>query len=1157
MKRIISLVLAVSVMLSLMSFGAFAATENNVLINGRFTWSDGYGLANWSKFTQDTSFEKDTEHYIDGTEAVKITDTSASVAHGLYSQKFSVTPGEPYEFEVMAYIHTGTAKALIRFFDSSSKKIDGGDIAASADKVGVWNKLNAYGIAPAGASQAYFLLYTTSVDISTVTWDAAKVYSYGFAAPTQGDAINSTIIAPNGNTLKYNTYGDKGDTLSDFSYAGFYAGKYEIPDSEYLSEGKYVELEPATYEEAEILNGTAAKADTARINTAISAMSASLTINQMGVVKLKAGKFYVASTSIVLKNNVVLSGSGQGPTGTILYATANSKHNVIKGYSNTSEFTKGTPVSISDSYVKSGSKTFNVSDGSVFKAGDLIRIEHQSTKEWDKYLGQENLTYENNDTSWEGKFTVRTERTVTKVNGNEITVDFPLFVHLDTTVTPCTVYTIDDSTRLVNAGVENLRIESNFDHTIVNGDGFVDEAHASVGVYFQYAKNCYVQDVTFKHIQHSAVTCGEYSKQITIRGCTAIEPVSLKAGSRRYTFANSKNTQQILVNGCYSHAGRHDYETSFWVTGPIAFVDNIADASLTASETHGTWSTGVLYDNLLHIGNGSDGFIATANRGAYGTSTSQGWSGAGVVIWNSLASTIIAHDVPGDYQNFLVGTWGNYTDYLATNKKRSNTSTYKSIYKVDNPSGSGTISATNANFETVSGSSFVGDAYKEAQTTPVEPRSIYKAQLSERFTGSFRNGKPNAPAIVTPSPDENVSGNTVVIKGMYQKGASNVYLYIDNAQYEAELNSANNTFSFSTTLANGTHKIYATQKIDGVEGNKTPDRFVIVKNIGENSEVLSSNYPISTLSLIKDDTRMSYDEYVEAHIVDPLPAVLKNAVTSFAGDATDDAPVSVKNHFGVTQNITTAYRALATKVAPVRGYTVKKYGMTVSADVNSYKLEDAAANVEGKLSLSSNGAYGILFHNLHKYHNYYITPYVIYNETAAEIDHVVYGNTQMVRIGKDTDVVTEREIFFEGFENGKDTQGWTLTGTYDTVEVVNTDKYEGKYSIFINETSTTASGGAMGPKIEAKPGFGYRVEAYSKIPTDNMSVYLRFYDAKGTLLGGKSVKASKLNEWVNLNLTMEAPENTATVCVYLCGLNKGVGSGYFDNIRIIEISPNK
>ena len=42
-----------------------------------------------------------------------------------------------------------------------------------------------------------------------------------------------------------------------------------------------------------------------------------------------------------------------------------------------------------------------------------------------------------------------------------------------------------------------------------------------------------------------------------------LEPISKITGSRRYIFAVSTSAQQILYSGCYSHAGRHDYETSF------------------------------------------------------------------------------------------------------------------------------------------------------------------------------------------------------------------------------------------------------------------------------------------------------------------------------------------------------------------------------------------------------------------------------------------------------------------------------------------------------------------------------------------------------------------------------------------------------------------
>ena len=41
--------------------------------------------------------------------------------------------------------------------------------------------------------------------------------------------MDAKIIAPVNNKLVYSEYNAEGDKLSDFSYAGFYGGDYELP----------------------------------------------------------------------------------------------------------------------------------------------------------------------------------------------------------------------------------------------------------------------------------------------------------------------------------------------------------------------------------------------------------------------------------------------------------------------------------------------------------------------------------------------------------------------------------------------------------------------------------------------------------------------------------------------------------------------------------------------------------------------------------------------------------------------------------------------------------------------------------------------------------------------------------------------------------------
>lgn len=663
-----------------------------------------------------------------------------------------------------------------------------------------------------------------------------------YQAPSQSAAVNAQIVAPVDDKLVYNAYTDKGDKIGDYSYGGFYAGDYELPISANLPVA--ATIEPSSDPETD---------DTARIQEAIDKVYNESADDNMKIIRLKAGIYNISQKGIKLRSGIVLQGEGQSADGTVLFAKDLVQYAVLN-VAGSKPQQVGENAFITDSYVPAGATKLNIDSSRIgdYKVGDLITICHPSTVKWADAIGMYGIiNVYDNDTSWkDNDVTNYSERTITAINGTEITIDFPVYVPLMKELAESYIYKTNDDGRVKNVGIENLRIVSNY-----NGDPN-DESHATIAIKVTNAKDCYVRDVTAKHFYASLISSGDYAKRISVVNCSNLEPVSKVAGSRRYSFAVSTSAQQILYTGCYSHAGRHDFETSFAVTGPIAFVDNTVDDSSTASETHGTWSTGILYDNLYQISNNTKGFLAFANRGIYGTATSQGWAAASTVAWNCLSSTIIGHKPPLTYQNFMVGAWGIYNDDDALAMKEKNITSYKKIYRT-----APKVEPTAENFATQNGTSMVGDCYKEAEFTPVEPRSLFKAQLAERYTSTIRNARPNAPIIVNPKYDKVTKDNEVTVSGLYQLGATKVTVYIDNQPYDAALNQKDNTYSVKSMLNEGTHKIYATQTINGIEGTKTADRFITVGKSTGNHDYLQSIYTPDKTRMLTNDTRVTYDEY--------------------------------------------------------------------------------------------------------------------------------------------------------------------------------------------------------------------------------------------------------------------------------------------------------
>ncbi len=663
-----------------------------------------------------------------------------------------------------------------------------------------------------------------------------------YEVPKQVPAVNASLVTPKENKLEYKAYNEEGDKIGDFSYAGFYAGKYELPVTENLHTA--LELSPSGTDD-----------DTDLIQNAIDSVYSLYPDLKIKVIKLKAGIYNINKNGINLKSGILLSGEGQGPTGTILYAKERVKHNVITVMGK--EPVKiGSDSLILDKYIKSGSNIINVSieDAKQYKKGDRIVIYHPSTYEWIKGIEMAdmiNIFGDNN--SWKPDLVdMYTERTVTNVSGREITVDFPFFVPYNKEYSQSYIYKIDTSGKCSDIGIENLRIISAY-----NGDP-IDENHATNGIWVANAENIFVRNVSTKYLYNSLITCADNVKQVTAVNCSCLDPVSEVTGGRRYSFATSTSAQQILYTGCYAYDGRHDFEASYSVTGPIAFVDNISDSSNVASETHGTWSTGVLYDNLYHVPNWSKGIIALANRGIFGTKLSQGWTSAGSVIWNSLSSAMIAHKPPLTYQNFVVGTWGLYEDSAAKEIKNNYIISHKKIFR-----STSKFLAEESNFVTKEGSPVVGDVYIENEFSPVEPRSLYKAQLAQRITGSIKNARPNAPVLIYPRSDKITDDCNVTVSGIFQYGAKKVNIYVDDCLYDAKLDENDNSFLLELSLKCGVHKIYATQTINGTESTKTADRFITIGKAEGNPSYLQSIYSPCKTRLLVNDLRCTFDEVIK------------------------------------------------------------------------------------------------------------------------------------------------------------------------------------------------------------------------------------------------------------------------------------------------------
>ncbi len=802
------------------------------------------GWAYWSTYQGNvTHIDTDAS---EGEKSFHVVDPDNTIAPGLQSDKFPVTPGHSYTFMIDAKIIGGSTSMFVKFQNESGTQIYNKSQLLTGTG---WTQNMSTHTAPAGAKTASVTICGSIASTGDAYVDnfvvqkgkiTPAIKDIDFIPPTQAEPVNANLVTPVNNKLQYNPYNANGDTVSDYSDAGFFAGKYNLPDSKNI---------PVVM----TVSPTGTNDDTAMLQAAIDKVYNESPDNTFKTIKLKAGRYNINKSGISLKSGIILSGEGQGPTGTEIYAYEPVQYTVVK-ISGNNPIINPERLMITDDYVKAGSKTIHLSeeDAAKLKAGDLITVTHPATNEWAEHVEMTNIiSSAGGDNSW-GKNNQNhiTERTVVSVNGTEVTLDIAIFIPFMKNLAQSYVQKTTDDGKIENVGIENLRIVSYY-----NGDTN-DEKHATVAISVSNAKNVFARDITAKHFYGSLISSGKKAKQVTALNCSSIEPVSMVTGSRRYTFATSTSCQQILYTGCYSSKGRHDYETSFEVSGPIVFLDDVADESYGGVETHGTWAAGILYDNVFSVANTTAASIGVKNHGIYGTSESQGWTGVSTVLWNCLAPAIIVHRPPEPYQNFMVGSWGIYNDPAGVISKQQNIERYIPIYRTT----SSTSAIPDIHFATKEGSPFVGDGYVENEFTPVEPRSLFKAQLSEKHTGTIQNARPNAPIIINPKYDKVVSDNKIEINGIAQRGATVVNVYFDDVKYEAPV-AADYSFTVTVDANEGVHKIYATQVIGGVESTKNADRFITVGKAQGNPEYLQSIYDVSKTSLLINDPRPTYDVY--------------------------------------------------------------------------------------------------------------------------------------------------------------------------------------------------------------------------------------------------------------------------------------------------------
>ncbi len=419
--------------------------------------------------------------------------------------------------------------------------------------------------------------------------------------------------------------------------------------------------------------------DTARIQAALDRL-ARLPLNGAGfrgALLLRRGKYRVGDTLRMKAGGVVLRGEGPEETGTVIIATGATKRPLIQvsGAGKPVEV-PGSRRQIADAYVPVGARSFRVEGGASFKPGDRVIVHRPCTQAWVHALGMDRLPPRADGgpvVQWhEGSEVLGFDRVVTAVKGDRVELDAPLTCALDREFGGGSISRYTAPGRIARVGVERLRCISDYRSP-------TDEDHGWNAVELRAVENAFVRDVTAVHFGNAAVQVEAGAKWVTVQDCVCLDPVSQLIGSRRYSF-HLNGGQLTLWQRCRARNGRHDFVTGGRVAGPSVFLDCTAEQAHSNAGPHMRWAVGILYDGVQ-----TDGALDVANRGNLGSG--HGWAGANHVLWNCRARSIVCERPP---------TANNWAIGCITDKRQ-------------------------------------GDATWESPGQPVQPTSLYRAQLAQRL----------------------------------------------------------------------------------------------------------------------------------------------------------------------------------------------------------------------------------------------------------------------------------------------------------------------------------------------------------------------------------------------------------------------------------------
>jgi len=383
----------------------------------------------------------------------------------------------------------------------------------------------------------------------------------------------------------------------------------------------------------------------------------------------------------VNQSGIVLRGQGSAGDGaTTLRVSAPLKTAISLGpYARRQS--EGDKIPITDVYVPVGARAITVSQTNGLAVGDEIIVFRPKTQKWICAIDTDVLPSRTDGRAtppWKPKGALTFERRIVAIEGNRIILDVPLTNALEKEFTAAYITKMAFPERLREVGVEGFAVEG----LPVGADRCPSTKHDFLRV--NAVEDGWIRDLRVRGFAGEAVSLGFSSKRITVSDVS----YTVTPGRRCRGFGFKLGGQQnLILRGRTSGPHITAVITDTEVEGPNAVVDFVAvGRGHVRMRVASRWSTGILFDNVNiedELGVPSGDFDLARGR------TTHGWSAVNSVLWNSNAEKLSV-DNPPTARNWILGGGVGAQALL----------------------GTGTYGPLRG---------------------PIEPRSLYQAQLRERL----------------------------------------------------------------------------------------------------------------------------------------------------------------------------------------------------------------------------------------------------------------------------------------------------------------------------------------------------------------------------------------------------------------------------------------